>query len=189
MSDTTSKRPLSRAQHLAGTGMLLLALLLLGGVSLLPTRGAAGIDLPFLDPSQPPVVVAFAGYPGCGTVCPVSLSLMREAYRALPPARQPRIGLQFVNIRRNADPVQTARFARAWHPDFRAYAVTAADAPSLYAGLALQSFGSSEAAEAHSGFIYIFVREAGAWRIEHVYRQLPAAAELLARLTHLAIEA
>jgi len=33
MSDTTSKRPLSRAQHLAGTGMLLLALLLVAATA------------------------------------------------------------------------------------------------------------------------------------------------------------
>ena len=173
-------------QNVLGFCLLLIALLTLGALPFLPARGASGLNLPFLDAADRDVVVAFAGYPGCSTVCPTSLALMADAHRRLevPQGRKPE--LLFINVQRDSRHDSTMAYARAFHQDFRGHTVTSRDADVIYRSLALASYADDDAsAGAHSGFIYIFVRDTAGWRIEHVYRSLPGAARLSERLERL----
>ena len=176
-----ARRPeagLTPARHLAGVSLLALAFGSLALLGLLPTRGAPGIELPFLDAASPPVVVAFAGYPGCGTVCPTSLALLGEVARGIDSAQRGRLGLLFVNVERDTPAYVTERYARAFHPEFRGYSVTSESAASVYRELSLASYASREQAAAHPGLVYVFAREGIDWRIERVYRRTPGSQEL-----------
>ena len=178
MTGRGAEARLTPGRHAAGASLLALGLATLGLLALLPTRGSAGLELPFLDERMPPVVVAFAGFPGCGTICPASLATIRTAADALPAAGRAQLGLLFVNIERDAPPAQSEAYARAFHPDFRAYSLTSEDAAPVYRALALGSFASGEQAAAHSGYVYVFARADNGWRIERIYRRLPASGRL-----------
>ena len=184
-----SERPpgacLTPGKHLAGVSLLALALgsLLLSGF--LPTRGAAGLELPFLDEASPPVVVAFAGYPACGTVCPTSLALMGGALAGIEPAARENLRLLFINVERDTPAAASERYAQAFHPEFHAYSLTGENAGRVYRELSLASYGDSDGAAAHTGYVYVFARAAGGWRIERVYRRLPSRRTLVQDLQRL----
>lgn len=178
MSDRGGTSKLTLGKHLAGASLAVCAIATLGLLAFLPSQSAASVELPFLDEHMPPLVLAFAGYPGCGTICPTSLAAMSEAWRGIDEAGRNRAALLFVNIERDAAEDVSSAYARAFHPDFRAWAVSADSAAGVYRALALRSFESREQAAAHSGFIYLFARDGADWRIERVYRRSPDAAEL-----------
>lgn len=187
MSDRGGTTDLTPGRHLAGASLVLCAFALLGLSVSLPSCSASSVELPFLNDDMPGLVLAFAGYPSCSSVCPTSLAAMREAWRAIEPEDRSRAAMLFVNIERNAPVEQTRAYAQAFHPDFRAWAVTDETAPVVYRELALQSYARREDAEAHTGFIYLFARSGQTWRIERVYRRAPDAAELRRDLlSHLA---
>ncbi len=173
-------------QHVLGSLLLIVALSVLGLVPLLPARGASGLDAPFLNDAQRDIVVAFAGFPGCGTVCPTSLALMANAYRGLELPQNRRPELLFINIQRDFDQDATDIYARAFHPDFGSHAVTSGDANTIYQSLSLTSYADVTSSTAHSGYIYIFVRDSFGWRIEDVYRTTPSERHLRDRLQRLA---
>lgn len=184
MSPKVNTDAMALHKHIAGAGLLLCALATLALVPMLPARGAANIELPFLQDVQQPVVVAFAGYPGCGTICPTSLSLLSGVYRQIE-SSDSQLGMLFINIQRDSSHETTAAYARDFHPEFLSYTVSSADADSVYRSLALQSFDDAGAAIAHSGLIYVFSKGQEGWRIEHVYRRPPSPDRLKVDLQNL----
>lgn len=154
----------------------------LAAIPHLPTRGHGGLALPFLSDTGPPVVVAFAGFPGCASICPPSLRAIGEAYDMLSEVERGRTATLFINLQIDSSPRRAALYAQAFHPALRAYSVDADTAPVLRQQLALHSYPDAGAAAAHAGRVYLFSRQDGAWRIAHVYARYPGPPELARRL-------
>ncbi len=186
MNSPAPRAPMSLGRHAAGVSLLLIAVSVLALLTLLPTRGSAGIQLPFLEEFESSTVVAFAGFSGCSSVCPTSLALMSEAYRDLDPRARERVGLLFINILRNDPRGLEDKYAQAFHPDFLTYTVDSQEADTIYDTLSLESFDQPQRASSHTGFIYVFGREQNTWRIERVFRRTPSGTQLLSILRDLA---
>jgi len=170
---------LTARDHIAGVLLLILSVSTLGLLALLPSRGDAGIQLPFLDDAPAPIVVAFAGFPGCGTVCPRGLSVLDALYDGVHEERAHKLDILFINIQKYTPPAVTAAYASSFNPEFLSYTVTPEDATLVYDSLSLRSFDNEESMVSHSGFIYVFVQESGLWRIERVYRNIPPSSQLV----------
>lgn len=170
---------LTARDHIAGALLLILSISTLGLLALLPSRGDAGIQLPFLEDASSPVVVAFAGFPGCGTVCPRGLSVLDALHDSVHEGPSQRLDILFINIQQYTPSAVTAAYASSFNPEFSSYTVTPGDAKLVYDALSLRSFDNEEPIVSHSGFIYVFVQESGLWRIEHVYRNIPPPRQLV----------
>lgn len=170
---------LTARDHIAGVLLLILSVSTLGLLALLPSRGDAGIQLPFLEDTPAPIVVAFAGFPGCGTVCPRGLSVLDALYDGVHEERAGQLDILFINIQQYTPPAVTSAYASSFNPEFLSYTVTPEDATLVYDSLSLRSFDNEESIVSHSGFVYVFVEESGLWRIEHVYRKIPTPNQLV----------
>jgi cytochrome oxidase Cu insertion factor (SCO1/SenC/PrrC family) len=157
-------------QHFAGSLLLFGALGVMLLLPFLPARSAATLGLDALDQFEEDIVVAFAGYPGCSTVCPTTLATMARARDQL---QQPDIGLAFINIDRYARPAQSVAYAQAFHADFRAITVADTSAQSLMSELGLTTFDDTSSQPAHPGYLFVLTRTASDWRIAELYRRLP----------------
>lgn len=170
-------------RHVAGGTLLALAFSLLLAIPLLPSRGASGLELPFLKDESPPIMMAFAGYPGCAETCPVSLNLMANAWQAI--GSPEAVGLQFINIDPHTADSDTRAFAQAFHPSFRSFSVTLDNAEQLRKKLAVRSL--NDTAAGHNGLIFLFRRDGRSeWRIERLYSTIPTQEKLTADLWQLA---
>lgn len=170
-------------KHFAGTSLLLAAISMPVLMALLPSRSATDINLPFLNNSQKPVVLAFAGYPGCNTVCPISLSVLRDAYQDYYSQYSSiNAEVMFINIQLNTPDEITNAYAKFYHPNFSGYSVKSNEAHDIYKALSLQTFNNNKDSNRHAGYIYLFVRIQDKWNIEHVYQQLPSPKEIISDL-------
>lgn len=178
-------RRLTWPQHLLGAAFVLAALGALALLPLLPARSARALDLEFLAGFSEPVVVAFAGYPACGTACPTSLAIMARAGDRL---AEGTAGLAFINIDRGADPDFSRRFARAFHPRFQAFTVDAVRSRDLRAALGIRTFEDTARRPAHPPNVYLLARAGDGLRLRHIYRAPPSADELAKDVLALARE-
>lgn len=185
LKSSTSHDQLTARGHIAGVLMLLLSVSALGLITLLPSRGNAGIQLPFLEDVSSTVVVAFAGFPGCSTVCPRGLSVLDAFYDAVPADHARGLDVLFINIQKYTPPAITAAYASSFNRNFLSYTVLPEDVKLIHDSLNLRSFDNGDSALSHSGFIYVFIRESGLWRIEHVYRKIPTPSQLVTDVTRL----
>ena len=186
MRAPTSTQALTPARHIVGACLLLFAVSSLALAAMLPMQSSKGVELPFLDDSGAPIVVGFAGFPGCGDVCPAGMALLGHSARQLSVPDRQDVSLLFINLQRGTPASVSNAYARAFHPEFYSYTVALDESDLFYRELALRSFSPDESAVTHSGYFYVFVRERGHWRIQHVYRRPPAASQLVNDLESLA---
>ena len=173
-----SKRPSTEAvRHVAGGCLLLLALGSLVFAGWLPMRSTSTVAPGFLENIDTAIVVAYAGYPGCGDVCPAGMAMLSMARRSL--ADPSDTTMLFINLQRGTPHAVTSAYAEAFHPDFKSYTVAFDEADHLYEQLALRSFSTDESAASHSDSYYVFIRAQERWRIEHVYRRAPSSDQLV----------
>jgi len=173
-------------EHLAGVLLLLIAISLLGLMALLPSRSDSHIDLPFLNTSQKSVVLAFAGFPGCDTICPVSLSVLSDVYRTLNSENSSmKVEVMFINIQLDTPDVITNAYAKSYHPNFSSYSVKSKEVYGIYKALSLRTFEKTQDPYSHTGYIYVFARSLDKWNIEHVYQQIPSSTKIISDLNKL----
>ena len=178
----------TRAQHVGGVLLIAVALMFLAIVPLLPTRAAQPGSLPFLQDQDEAIVLAYAGFPGCGDTCPRGLAALASAHSIHEAAGGASTSLLFINVQRNTPEGLSEAFARAFHDEFRAYDVGASDAEALYDTLALRTFNDAGQAAYHSNFVYLFAKRKTGWQIEKVYRRFPSIERMAADLQQLAHE-
>lgn len=178
MPRTVTHPPLSARRHVAGVGLLVLAFATLALLPWLPSRGAQPLDLPALAAVRGEVVLAFAGYDGCGTTCPLALRVMGNAYDGLPGGVRSRVALLFVNLRVGSRHALSTAYARAFHPQFQAHAVTRDDAGAFYRALGVSASSEGATLARHAGFVYLFARRGDDWRVMHVFRRAPGVDDL-----------
>lgn len=182
----SGQRPVTRAQHAGGAILLALALALVSLIPYLPSRAAHGTVLPFLYDRNGSVVLAYAGFPGCGDTCPRGLASLAEVYTQHQASGGTGIELLFINVQRNAPDSSTRSFAEAFHAAFDIYTVGETEAEDIYRQLALRSYDEAGGAVYHSDYVYIFKRQANDWHIEKVYRSFPSIDRLLSDVRRLA---
>jgi len=179
-------RKTKAGKHLAGALLLLMAISSPGLMALLPSRSDAHIDLPFLNTSQQSTVLAFAGFPGCDTICPVSLSILSDVYRNLNSEyNSMEVELMFINIQLDTPDEITDAYAKSYHPNFSSYSVKSKEAYDIYKALSLRTFENMQDSYPHTGYIYVFVRTLDKWNIEHVYQQTPSSRKIISDLKQL----
>ena len=157
-------------RHTGGFALVLVSLATLAVLPWLPARSASRLDLPFLKEARADTVVAFAGFVGCGTVCPLGLQRIGDAYDR---SGQADVDLLFINIERVAEARQSAQWAQAFHTSFRAHVISDPEAALLHTALGLKSYPDIGTALSHTGFIYVFHRDERGWTIAAVFRDLP----------------
>lgn len=185
MDESPGPKGVTPARHLAGACLLMLAVSSLVFAARLPMRSVDAIELPFLDGIKTHVVVAFAGFPGCGDICPAGMTVLGRVASELPADNRESVSLLFINLQYGTPPQQTANYAEAFSPAILSYNVSFDDTDVLYQGLALRTFDADDSPISHSGNFYVFVRNGEGWRIEHVYRRMPSATDLANRLARL----
>ena len=175
--------------NFGGVCLLALALglgpVLLGSANLSSSRT---IELPFLTDQSAPVVLAFAGFAGCGGVCPTGLADMALAYQQLSDVHKPRVELLFVDVHANTPAELSLAYAQGFDPAFRAHAVRDTESDLFEDVLGLRTYPDAEAAASHPGYLYLFSRDAQGWRVNRFYRQFPVTSELAGRLSRIASE-
>ena len=187
--DSDSKE-INVRKHLVGVLLLLFALSTLGLMTLLPSSSKADIDLPFLNTTQKSLVLAFAGFPGCSTTCPISLNVLGDVYRNFnSEGNGMKMGITFINIKLDTPHDITDSYAKSYHREFSSYSVNSKEAYGIYKALSLQTFKNAKDSTHHTGYIYMFVKELDRWRIQHVYRQIPSSVEIISDLNKLKLSA
>lgn len=166
-------------RHTGGLVLVIVSLATLALLPWLPARSASQLELPFLEEARADTVVAFAGFVGCGTVCPLGLQRIGDAYDRVGHAD---VDLLFINIERVAATDRSARWAQAFHTSFRAHVITDTEAARLYTALGLKSYPDSRTAPSHNGFIYVFRRGSHGWSIAAVFHNLPDTERLAATI-------
>lgn len=179
--------PLTRAHHVGGTLLVILTLVSLSLVPYLPTRAAHETALPFLDGRDSTIVLAYAGFPGCGNTCPRGLASLAKVYdRHISTGGAP-LDLLFINVQQNSPAPVAHAFAQAFHEKFDVYTIRGRDADDVYRKLALRSYDDVGGAAYHSDAVYVFTQHSGSWRIEKVYRRFPSIDRLAADLAQLTL--
>lgn len=165
--------------HAAGIALIILAFSSLAAMSSLPGFSEKDYQLPFLPKSGKTVHLVFAGYPGCGSICPTSMSLLKHVYsdiadkaELLPP------DVTFVNVELNTPRSVSTQYAQSWHKDFRGYSIHKDEANSVYKELAVQSYSTNQDSSAHQGYIYLFNREKEAWKLVKAYAEPPELGQI-----------
>ncbi len=176
---------MTRAHHAGGVLLLAASLLCLSLLPYLPTRAAHSTVLPFLQDREGEVVLAYAGFAGCGDTCPRGLATLAAAYDLHTVSGSASLDLLFINVQRHAPAESTRAFAQAFHERFQVYTIGNDVAEYVYDELSLRSFDDNGRAAYHSDYVYVFTRHADSWRIERVYRQFPTIERLVADLRQL----
>ncbi|MEL7297895.1 MAG: SCO family protein, partial [Pseudomonadota bacterium] len=153
------------------------ALGVLVALPLLPARSIAAVELNVLDQVSAPTALLFAGFPGCATVCPTTLSVMDRA-RDLASAQT---ALVFINIQRDAHPGAVRRYVEQFAPDVVTASIDDRSAKPLMRALGIRGFDSQRAASTHRGDIYVLVQREQRWQVADVLHTTPSP-EMLAAL-------
>lgn len=160
--------------HAAGITLIILAFASLAAMSALPGSSEKKYQLPFLPDSGKTAHLVFAGFPGCGNICPTSMSLLKRVYsdiaddaKFLPP------DVTFVNVELSTPLSVSMQYAQSWHKDFRGYSIHKDEANTVYKELAVQSYSTSKESSAHQGYIYLFNRDNEAWKLVQAYAKPP----------------
>lgn len=172
-------------QHAVGGGLVVVALASLMLVPYLPTTATHGTGLGFLEQINDPVVLAYAGFAGCGDTCPTRLAMLGGVYDKYSETGATDLALLFINVQRDTPDAVTTAYARAFHDRFTGYSVSSDRADEVYRELALLTFDDSGRAARHSDYVYIFTYTDQEWRIHKVYRRVPGADRLLHDLQRL----
>lgn len=139
-------------------------------LSLIPLNTSAAINLPFLTHTSTDRVLAFGGFPDCGSTCPLSLSTLQQTYvnykKSIP---KNDLSVVFLNIKLNTPEEITQQYAKSFHKEFNGYSTMPADASALYKTLSLKTFTSKQDYSAHQGLIYLFENIDQQWRMTKVF--------------------
>ncbi|MFK8028160.1 MAG: SCO family protein [Gammaproteobacteria bacterium] len=139
-------------------------------LSFIPLKTNAAINLPFLANAQTERVLAFGGFPGCGSICPLSLSTLQQTYIDYKShITENDLSVVFLNIKLNSSPEITNQYAQSFHQEFNGYSTIPADASALYKKLSLKTFSSEQDYSAHQGLIYLFEKIDQQWRMTSVF--------------------
>jgi len=165
--------------HLTGALLLALAVAFLLALPVLGRDAEHRVDLPHsittLAPPQARQLLVFAGFPGCGNVCPTTLRFLGAVYDDLTPATRARTAITFVNILADYPQDLSTAYARSFHQDFLGYSLTSSNRRVFYEQLGIRAGTSPGELAAHPGTLYLLQRDAGdaPWILERHYRSLP----------------
>lgn len=166
--------------HAAGITLIILAISSLAAISALPDFSEKDYQLPFLPNSGKTAHLVFAGYPGCGSICPTSMALLKHVYSDIADkAEFPPPDVTFVNVELSTPLSVSMQYAQTWHKDFRGYSIQKDEAKTIYKELAVQSYSTNQDSSAHQGYIYLFSRKNQAWTLVHAYSQTPEVGEII----------
>ncbi len=139
-------------------------------LTFIPFKTNADINLPFLANAKTDRVLAFGGFPGCGSTCPLSLSTLQQTYiNYKNHITENDLSVVFLNIKLNASPEITHKYAQSFHQDFNGYSTKPADASALYKKLSLKTFSSEKNYSGHQGLIYLFENIDQQWKMTRVF--------------------
>ena len=156
--------------NLLGLAYLAIIPVLAFVLSLIPLKTNAAVDLPFLTNTQAERVLAFGGFPDCGTTCSLSLVTLQKTYVDYNEhIEKDDLRVVFVNIKLNTPAEITRKYAQSFHPDFDGYSTKSDDASSLYKTLSLKTFSSKKDYTEHTGLIYLFENVNQQWRMTRVF--------------------
>jgi|TARA_B110000238_G_C16112439_1_gene433298 cytochrome oxidase Cu insertion factor (SCO1/SenC/PrrC family) len=152
-------------------------------LSLIPLKTNAAVELPFLADIQVQRVLVFGGFPDCSSVCPISLSTLKQTYiHYKDDLNKDDLRVVFVNIKLNTPDEITQKYAQSFHPDFKGYSSKTNDTSPLYKTLSLKTFSNKQDYSAHSGIIYLFENKNHQWRMTRVFDSNVEQQKLLSHL-------
>lgn len=165
-------------------------------ISQLPARSAQAMQLSLVEETDAELLLAYAGFAGCSTSCPVALVNLARTYEQLPPQATKVV---FINVERDASVSLARVYARAFHPDFHAKTLDHTEAALFYRELGIRAYDSVRQALAHRNLIYVLRRQADAWSIvdlidgsepppsllKRIQQHLPQTREKTARTTRI----
>jgi len=169
--------PLSPRKRLAGIGLILATLSWLLVLPFIPLDSNKAISLPVQAPVGAQALLVFFGYPGCGTICPTTLQVLREVYQT---HRQPdgRLGVVFVNLRPLDLPGIALDYAHSFHPEFHAWQLPVEQLEPLMRELGAYVIDQRGNEMLHTGYVYLLRKTPETWRLRALYNRpetLPTA--------------
>lgn len=186
----------TKRQHFVALVLVGLVLSAPFAIGQLPARSEHPVQLALVDETDAELLVAYAGFPGCSTSCPVALVNLARTYEQLPAQATE---IVFINVERDASVPLAEVYARAFHPDFQAKTLGRAEAALFYRELGIRSYDSVRQALVHRNLIYVLRRQADAWSVvelidgsespssllERIRQHLPETTENTARTTQI----
>ncbi len=166
--------------HFAGISLILLALSSLFLLSALPSSSVKPVVLPFLNKSLASSHLVFAGFPGCGDICPTNMLVLKQVAEHFVATNQfDSPDITFVNVELDMPHEISEMYAKSWHESIYGYSITSREADSIYSEIALRSFNETQDQKFHSGRIYLFQHVKGYWNINRVYQKTPSSSTII----------
>lgn len=157
-----------RFAPLVGSGLIVLALVLMLALPSLPLASSRDVSLPFLSGIGERQVLVATGYVGCGDVCPANLALLASVRAARVDAEKP--ALVFVNVDLGSTTEVSATYARSFDASFNSYVLTPSDVSDVEAALSLRAYSDGKDLVNHLGTIFLFERSGDQrWQLRRAF--------------------
>ncbi len=117
-------------------------------------------------------LLVFFGYPGCSTVCPVTLKTLAHVYTDYGKIYQDEaLKVVFVNLELGMTAEVSMRYAKHFHPDFLGYHLSKRQLNQLLDELGVSFFKYDGQEPLHTSYIYLLERQLAGWKMKYVYSQ------------------
>jgi cytochrome oxidase Cu insertion factor (SCO1/SenC/PrrC family) len=122
----------------------------------------------------------FFGYVDCPAICPTTMKVLAEAYRALPAERQASLGIVFINLTKDTPQERVQAYAHGFHPKFVGLQSAADTRRQLLKDFGVQLNMSIPVPETdHSLNVYFAERHDDQWALTRIYTKSPPNLDVL----------
>ncbi|MEK8016215.1 MAG: SCO family protein [Candidatus Parabeggiatoa sp.] len=113
------------------------------------------------------MILVFFGYPGCSTVCPVTLRTLAHVYTHYWKIYQDEaLKVVFVNLELGMTAEVTMRYAKHFHLNFRIYHLSKRQQNQLMDELGVSFFQYEGQEPLHTSYIYLLERQSAGWKMK-----------------------
>jgi len=157
-------------KHILGSLLILLSLGVLFIIPFIPLEGNKPVRASFLDDIESKYALVFFGYPGCGSVCPVTMSGLNQIYRTYQREySDPFLKVAFVNLFLDIETQLSRDYAQSFHPDFYGYGLSEKNQREIREDFGIAPLPRHEGELTHTNYTYLLQREKTHWEIKYVY--------------------
>jgi protein SCO1/2 len=141
-------------------------------IPFIPLKSDKEINFYFPVKKQVQYILVFFGYPGCFTVCPLSLKTLSKVYTNYQKTYQDdALTVIFINLLPNVTAQATMRYAKHFNPDFLGYHLSKQQLNQAMEELGVSVFQYDGQEPQHSSYVYLLERQPVGWKIKYVYNQ------------------
>lgn len=177
-----------KIKNILGIGLVictLLTLLLLGFPQVFSSNSSAKVEkekllkFDFLKNETSKIVLLYAGYVGCKTICVPSLQELNHIYKKV--AEKKDLSVYFVNLLDESNEEQVKRFSSYFNNDFKGVYLSKKEKINIFNNLNINySKSLSDKLEInHSGYLYLLEKKEQNYYQKYIYTTRPFNEELI----------